>query len=133
MGSPSLRSPVYRTYARRMLVLIVDDDERVLRALVRALKRSPVHVITATSGEYALELIARDGVPSLVICDYQLPGMDGLSFLATVRLEHPEVRLVLSTGTSKSPALGSGIGLLPKPVDAAALSELIASLLAPRA
>lgn len=112
-------------------VLIVDDDERVLRSLVRLMRRMPVQLVTATSAEVALEWIERDGPPSLLISDYQLGGMDGLSLLMRVRSEHPSVQLVLSSGTTRTPPPGSGIGELPKPVDVEELARLIGSLGAP--
>ena len=110
------------------LVLLVDDDVALLRSFERMVRRMPIRLVTAVSGEEALAVIARDGPPALLISDYQLAGMDGLSLLAKVRLQHPGVRVVLSSGTTKTPATGSGIGVLPKPVEAEALDHLIASL-----
>ncbi len=97
--------------------LLVDRDALIRRSYLRMARGLPVRLRTVGSAEAALELIARDGAPVLLISACRLPGLDGLGFLSTVQREHPSARLVLSSGTAIRPRKGSGIAVLPKPVD----------------
>jgi two-component system response regulator MprA len=58
-------------------ILIVDDDERLVAALRRALVYEGYRVRTASTGLLGLEL-ARAELPDLVVLDVMLPGLDGL-------------------------------------------------------
>jgi CheY-like chemotaxis protein len=59
-------------------VLVVDDDPDVGRAM-RAKLQGRYAVVVATSGPEALRL-AEAGQPDLVLCDVDMPGMDGVTF-----------------------------------------------------
>ncbi len=59
----------------RKLILLVDDDEAVLEFLGVKL-RAEYELMSTGSPEQALAL-AREGRPDLVLCDIDLPGMDG--------------------------------------------------------
>jgi two-component system, OmpR family, response regulator MprA len=62
---------------RQSSILIVDDDERLVATIRRALIYEGYRVRTATTGLVGLEL-ARDDPPDLVVLDVMLPGLDGL-------------------------------------------------------
>ncbi len=65
--------------------ILVVDDERDIRNLVSYhLARNGFNVVTATSGEQALEAV-REAVPDLVVLDLMLPGMDGLDVCRLLR------------------------------------------------
>ncbi|MBP7602797.1 MAG: PAS domain S-box protein [Spirochaetes bacterium] len=68
----------------RKTVLIVDDNEINLRLLATALKQFDFNLLSASSGEKALELAA-EKIPDLVIMDIQLPGMNGVEAMKTMR------------------------------------------------
>ncbi|MGR9051363.1 MAG: response regulator [Gammaproteobacteria bacterium] len=75
-------------------ILLVDDEVNVLKALVRLLKQ--FNVTTASSGEEAL-LIAKDVHFDLVIADYRMPGMDGVTFLTKLKHMQPDsIRMILT-------------------------------------
>ncbi len=77
-------------------VLLVDDEPMVLAGLQRSLfGRYPV--LTATSGEQALALMAKQPI-AVVISDMRMPGMDGASFLAQVQARFPDTVRMLLTG-----------------------------------
>lgn len=61
-------------------VLVVDDNAYTLRIVRFALEKAHYAVSTATSGQQALELIKRHGVPHLAIVDYHMPNMSGFEF-----------------------------------------------------
>lgn len=66
-------------------ILVVDDSQLVLRVVKAALEESAYHVMTAVSGEEALELINRHGLPHLALVDINMPpGMDGFEFCENV-------------------------------------------------
>lgn len=67
-------------------VLIIEDDEGILRVLRRALGYEGYQVETALEGESGLAL-ARDWRPDLIILDLMLPGMDGLEVTQRLRTE----------------------------------------------
>lgn len=78
-------------------VLVVDDEEGILKALKRLLKDLPVSVITATSGDEGLELLQQHRV-SVIIADQRMPGFSGVEFLRLARDIAPESVRILLTG-----------------------------------
>ncbi|SDH60928.1 putative bifunctional diguanylate cyclase/phosphodiesterase [Propionivibrio dicarboxylicus] len=80
----------------RHTLLIVDDEEYIVRALVRLLRHDPYRILTASSGEQALDVLAANDV-HVILSDQRMPGMSGSEFLARAREVCPEsVRVVLS-------------------------------------
>jgi signal transduction histidine kinase/DNA-binding response OmpR family regulator len=65
-------------------VLVVDDDEKNLRALRALLGTVPARLVEARSGEEALKWLLRRDF-ALVLLDVQMPGMDGLETAALIR------------------------------------------------
>lgn len=79
-------------------IIIVDDEEMVLTSLSSFLAlETDYHVETFTRAAKALEYIESNEV-DLVISDYLMPEMDGISFLAKVRELRPEVPRIILTG-----------------------------------
>jgi two-component system KDP operon response regulator KdpE len=65
-------------------ILVVDDEREIVRALQRALKAHGYAVLTASSGEEAVEMVAKQ-LPDLLLLDLLLPGMSGLEVCRRVR------------------------------------------------
>jgi DNA-binding NtrC family response regulator len=79
-------------------IVIVDDEEMVLTSLSSFLKlETNYNVKTFTSAERAFEYIQNNDV-DLVISDYLMPEMDGITFLARVRDSKPEITRIILTG-----------------------------------
>jgi DNA-binding NtrC family response regulator len=79
-------------------VVIVDDEEMVLTSLNAYLTlETDWEVQTFTSATRALDYIKNNEV-GLVISDYLMPEMNGISFLAQVRAVKPEVPRIILTG-----------------------------------
>lgn len=81
-------------------ILVVDDEENVALTLEAGLERLPnCEVAVATSGEQALQLFATKPF-DLLITDYKMPGMDGMTLAARVREMYPSTVIVLVTAYS---------------------------------
>jgi CheY-like chemotaxis protein len=80
-------------------ILLVDDDPDVLEMYQHVLTRLPSQpqLSTATSGARAMAMLEADPF-RLLICDLNMPKMDGLQVLSIVRRKHPQVRTVALTG-----------------------------------
>src|SRR5512134_2288568 len=76
-------------------ILIIEDDEAILRFLRRGLAYEGYIVDTATEGQSGLAL-ARDHPPDLVVLDWMLPGMDGLEVCRRLRAGGPVPILMLT-------------------------------------
>ena len=75
-------------------VLVVDDEPAVRRAIARALMERGFAVDTAEGGRAALDLLRTRAVDVLLV-DRSMPDMDGMSVLAGVRQDHPDVAVVM--------------------------------------
>ncbi len=79
-------------------IVIVDDEEMVLTSLNSFLALETEYTVkTFTSAKEALAFIEKESV-DLVVSDYLMPEMDGISFLAEVRKLRPEVPRIILTG-----------------------------------
>jgi two-component system, probable response regulator PhcQ len=77
-------------------ILLVDDEQNVLSALIRELADEPYDVVTALSGEEAMNLISARSF-KVIISDERMPGMDGASFLTAAKEISPSsVRMMLT-------------------------------------
>lgn len=81
-------------------ILIVDDEEHILNSLCRSLRKLPVSLLKATSGEEALKLLSAREV-SLIISDYNMPRMNGLDFLKQVNELYPHILTIMLTGQAE--------------------------------
>ncbi len=120
--------------ARRPTVLVVDDEERILSALQRSLRREGYEIVTAESAARALAILAERPV-DLVLSDQKMPGMSGLELLEEAARLRPDAALVLFTGwTQEIPQQeleNLGIrALITKPWDDAALKQTLREALA---
>jgi len=79
-------------------IVIVDDEEMVLKSLNSFLSlETNYDVKTFVSPQEALEFIKENDI-DLVVSDYLMPDMDGLTFLELVKNERPEVPRIILTG-----------------------------------
>lgn len=78
-------------------LLLVDDEENILRSLQRVLRKEPYDIQTASSGEEALTLLEGQKF-DLVISDARMPGMDGPTLLSEIKKRWPWSIRILLTG-----------------------------------
>jgi DNA-binding NtrC family response regulator len=111
------------------VVLLVDDEPRILSALRRSLRREGWELVTAESPEQALQVLAERRV-DLVVSDQKMKGGSGLALLEEVARRQPGAGRVLLTGWPEEVPAGQlerlGIGaLLPKPWDDTELKAVL--------
>jgi DNA-binding NtrC family response regulator len=81
-------------------ILVVDDEEIVIKSCVRILGGGEYQVDTAEDGFAALRKIENNGY-DVVILDIMMPKMDGLEVLRRVKEAHPDVDVIMVTGLSQ--------------------------------
>ena len=95
---------------KQFRVLIVDDEARILKFLTTRLKTSGYEVITAGSGEEALDQVQAQE-PDMVILDVVMPGMDGFETLKQIRaLSSIPVIILSARGENTDKIAGLGLG-----------------------
>src|SRR5881398_420831 len=77
-------------------VLIIDDERPVLMTLEALLKRHGYHVETAPTAAQGLKLL-KSKTPTLVLLDLRLPDADGLETLDRIKIDSPEVQVIILT------------------------------------
>lgn len=119
----------------RERLLLVDDETLVAEGLAALLRARGYAVELAADGKSALERLARDPLPDLMLLDYEMPELDGEEVLRRVRLDPRLARLPVLMATASSIDLArvqSVSGLLRKPYPRHVLFEMIARLLSAR-
>lgn len=113
----------------RPSLLVVDDEERILSALRRTLRREGYEIVTSESVHEALSIL--DGrVVDMILSDQKMPGMSGLQFLEEAGKRCPSAARMLITGwteeipTEKLAELGI-FELITKPWDDVRLKETL--------
>ncbi len=104
-------------------LLVVDDEEGVRRSLKRLLQKDGYLIMLAENGREALEIVRNDAQEiETVICDYRMPGMDGIETLVEIGRINTEItRIILTayaTMANAIDAVNAGIdGFLTKPFE----------------
>ncbi len=89
-------------------VLLVDDEENILNALNRTLRKEQYRILTAKSGLEGLAHVEREKV-TLVLSDHRMPGMEGVEFLSEVRKKSPDTIRLMLTGYADMQAVMNAI------------------------
>ena len=92
LNEPKVKIPVQ--------ILFVDDDENILRSLKRLVIDEDLGVITANSGEKALEILKENDNIGVIISDQRMPEMKGVDFLEKAKEIKPDSLRILLTGYS---------------------------------
>lgn len=125
------------TAAPTDMVLVIDDDaiqREILSGIL--MLAGQAHVITAANGNDALACMATHGASiGLVVCDLQMPGMDGMELLRHIGESAHKPAVIISSGTESRilasvelmvKAVGLNVlGSLPKPVSREAMNRLL--------
>ena len=125
------REPETRTAARRAVILLVEDDDRVRYTTAESLSELGYEVQSAISAETALDQVARGLRPDLLVTDHLMPGMTGAQLAQEVRRQLPGLPVLMITGYAQlRPEETGGLDVLVKPYRHAELALRVAQLLA---
>ena len=87
-------------------ILLVDDEESIIKSLKRLFRKEDYKIITASNGNEGLELLKRIDKPvSLIISDQRMPEMTGTQFLEKAKDIFPDAIRFLLTGYSDMRAI----------------------------
>ena len=78
-------------------ILVVDDEKIILELTSMILKSKGFNVLTANGGEEGLRLVDEYN-PSVVLLDYMMPVMDGMTVLKKIRKSFPDTYVIMFTG-----------------------------------
>ena len=104
------------------LVMLVDDEAPFVETMTKRLKKRDLNVISAFSGQEALETLNKHQNVDVVILDVKMPGMDGIETLKKMKSAYPLIEVVMLTAhaTVESAIEGMRFGAfdyLMKPCD----------------
>ena len=105
----SPRSELKTTSLQRQTLLIVDDSLTARQALYMTLEKFGYQVIQAADGREAIEQLSRSPEIQAVICDVEMPVMNGFEFLTACRKENRYANLPIVMLTSRSGAKHRGV------------------------
>ncbi|MCF7928664.1 MAG: response regulator [Spirochaetales bacterium] len=111
-------------------VLLVDDEQEILRALRRRLRRECFTLLTAGSAEEALKVLEGNDV-NVILSDARMPGVNGIELLEKIKWMYPEIVRIIITGYVETNGLiqainkGGVFRLVTKPWDEERLREII--------
>jgi HAMP domain-containing protein/signal transduction histidine kinase/DNA-binding response OmpR family regulator len=113
-------------------VLLVDDDVRNLFALTTALERYGLNVISAESGQEAIDILNKDKAIDIVLMDIMMPEMDGYETMKNIRKNdrHKDLTIIAVTAKAmkgdRQRCIESGASdYITKPVNVDQLSSLM--------
>jgi YesN/AraC family two-component response regulator len=114
---------------KRLSILLVEDDENILKLITIFLKRRIGAVYTAVNGEEGLAIFKKQR-PDIVLTDIRLPVMDGLSMAKAIREIDADTPIIVITAFSKQDLLLKSIDIedynhVIKPVDTEVLMDTI--------
>ncbi|WP_312434270.1 response regulator [Janthinobacterium sp.] len=117
--------------APQRTLLLVDDEQNILAALRRLLRRDAYHILTAGSGQEGLDLLASHAV-DVIVSDQRMPGMLGADFLRKAKLLYPQTMRIMLSGYTELQAVTDAVNegaifkFLTKPWDDQQLRDHIA-------
>jgi two-component system cell cycle sensor histidine kinase/response regulator CckA len=108
-------------------ILLVEDEDMVRAVAERALSRQGYTVLTAENGEAALELLAANPRPDLLISDVMMPLMDGPTMVRHARAQYPDLPILFMSGYAEETLRKSinldNVSFLAKPFSVQELAE----------
>ncbi len=91
-----------------MKIMLVDDEERFLLTTAKLLARKGLDILTATSGQQCLEMLACE-IVHVVILDVKMPGMNGIETLQEIKRRFPLIEVIMLTGHATAESAVEGL------------------------
>jgi CheY-like chemotaxis protein len=95
-------------------VVVIDDDDDVRDVIVFALENEGFHVSSFANGKLGLDALRRmslSDLPGLIIVDYLMPEMDGITFMKIIKEKYSDTLGTIPLAMSS--AMGSFDSMLP--------------------
>jgi two-component system cell cycle sensor histidine kinase/response regulator CckA len=130
----TLASKFARAAEQQGPVLVVDDEEAVLRFVDRVLRDAGYKTVIATSGAEAIEIAKKVGELGAVVTDVMMPGMTGDELARLLRQTQPAIKVLYLTGYSdrlfkEKTMLWADEAFLDKPCTVKGLREAVSLLI----
>lgn len=114
-------------------ILVVDDDQDILKLISMRLNAAGYDTVAANDGEQAMTAVALKR-PDLIVSDLRMPAMDGMALLDAVQKQHPTLPMIILTAHGSIPdavhaTQHGAYSFLTKPFDSQELLKLVASAL----
>jgi PAS domain S-box-containing protein len=102
---PEAESPAHRLQKvnRSAVILFVDDDPLIAMSTTEMLEDLGHHVIGASSGLHALDILRSEQPIDLMMTDHVMPGMTGIELAAAASEVRPSLPILLATGYAELP------------------------------
>jgi two-component system, chemotaxis family, CheB/CheR fusion protein len=119
----------------RVTILVVDDEESVRKFISAVLQRHGFRVLEANDGSEALAVCEKERQSlRIVILDLIMPVMSGSEFLAHIKHDRPDLKVLLTSGYGEPEARRlcaayEGAAFIQKPYTAQQLEEIVENLL----
>ena len=112
------------------LILCVDDEENQLAVRKLVLEQAGYSVLTAGSGQQALDLLASHPI-DLVLSDHLMPGLTGTELARQIKAQDPDLPVILISAVNEIPADAAYADLFMSKLDGPqAMCQNIAAMLA---
>lgn len=102
----------------RPTILVVDDEQYIVDILSAILQLDGYGVLKARNGDEAL-LLARERLPSLILTDYMMPGLDGIQLVRQLGASAAtaSIPVILMSCVTRDMSDSGAVHFLPKPFD----------------
>lgn len=117
---------------RKPTILVVEDEILIRIDLAETLREQGYTVLEAGNGDEALKLLQAGIACDLVISDVRMPGgTDGLALLARLKIDRPDVPVILASGHLSTERAAAATAFLSKPYPMAQMLAMVAKVIGP--
>lgn len=115
---------------RRYEILIVDDEEKIIKALEKVLRKEPYNIHSTTDPLKVMKILGHNDI-DIVILDLKMPKLNGIELLRKIRSKFPHILNIVLTGYADVETSISAINvekvykLLRKPWDNEELKSIL--------
>ncbi len=81
-----------------MKILVIDDDNAVLKYISEILKHDGFNVFATDNGQKAFEQLAQSQDVTVVITDLIMPQQEGIEIIKKIKSEYPHIKIVAISG-----------------------------------